>query len=306
MKFQKDVSLKKYTTFRIGGKAKYFFSAKNKEELALAVKSAEEMNLPFFVLGQGSNVLVSDEGFKGLVIKMQNSKIKMQNEKSKCKIFAEAGALLAKLVKFSKNKGLTGLEWAAGIPGSVGGAVFGNAGAFGKSMDDIVKKIEVFETKSLKFKHYTAKECSFNYRKSLFKRRKGLIIFSITLGLKKGNKKNIQKKIKEYLTYRKERHPLDFPSAGSVFKNPKGFSAARLGDEDKSSSSSFAAARLIEKCGLKGKRIGGVKISEKHANFIVNLGSGRAEDVRKLMNLTKQKVKNKFKIILEEEIRFLK
>ncbi|MDP2967260.1 MAG: UDP-N-acetylmuramate dehydrogenase [bacterium] len=282
---KRNVSLKNYTTFKIGGPAKYFFEAKNKKDLIKAILVAKKFKLPFFVLGGGSNLLVSDEGFKGLVIKILFSKFYFLNSQ----ISAEAGTILGQLVSATSNTGLTGLEWAAGIPGTVGGAVFGNAGAFQKSMKDIVKEVEVLDAKDLRFKIYDFKKCQFGYRDSIFKHKKNLIILSIALNLKKGKKSEIKKKIKEYLNYKKQRQPLNYPSAGSIFKNPSGFSAGEL----------------IEKCGLKGKRIGQAKISEKHANFIVNLGNARAKDVKKLINLIKKEVKKKFKINLEEEIRFL-
>jgi len=301
MNFQKDVSLKNYTTFKIGGKAKYFFIAKTKEDLFCAITAAKKLKLPFFVLGGGSNLLVSDKGYEGLVINFKFSVFSFQ----KNKIIVGAGTRLGELVNASAERRLTGLEWASGIPGTVGGAVFGNAGAFQKSMKDVVKEVEVLDTKDLRFKIYDFKKCQFGYRNSIFKHKKNLIILSIIFKLKKGKKSEIKKRIKEYLNYKKERQPFDYPSAGSIFKNPSGFSVGELGEESKFSSSSFAAARLIEKCGLKGKRIGQAKISEKHANFIVNLGNARAKDVKELIDLVKKEVKKKFKINLEEEIRFL-
>jgi len=315
---QKNISLRNYTTFKIGGKAKYFFIAKRKEDLIKAISVAKKLNLPFFVFGGGSNVLVSDRGFKGLVIKFLISNFQFQNGK----IFCEAGTPLAKLVQFSIEKSLTGLEWAVGIPGTVGGAVYGNAGAFGSSMADIVKSVEVLQIANYKLQiaNFKNRDCKFSYRDSIFKhansltlglRPRGvrigpcecpnLIILSAEIRLKKGKKSEIERKIKEYLNYRKETQPLNFPSAGSIFKNPlpakvsKKFRRARK----------FSAAELIEKCGLKGKKIGNVKISEKHANFIINLGNGKAKDVIKLINLVKQKVKEKFGITLEEEIQYL-
>ncbi len=320
---QKNISLKNYITFKIGGKAKYFFAAKTKKDLILAITVAKKLKIPFFILGGGSNLLVSDQGYKGLVIKIENCKLKTElptkfwwraNVKKRtkssspienCKVGAESGVPLGKLVNISIEKSLTGLEWAAGIPGTVGGAVYGNCGAFQKSMKDIIEKVEVFDTEELRIMNYELSDCQFGYRDSIFKRNKNLIILSAKTQLKKGKKKEIQKKIKEYLNYKKEKQPLNYPSAGSIFKNPPRFSAGELVKEDKSSSSRLAAARLIEKCGLKGKRIGSAKISEKHANFIVNLGGGKAKNVMRLINLAKKKVKKKFKINLEEEIQHL-
>ena len=301
---KKNILLRDYTTFGIGGRARYFFVAKTKKDLIKAIGVAKKLKLPLFILGGGSNLLVSDKGFSGLVLKIENCKLKVEfcdsgtrrKKRTKfsshienCKVSAEAGVPLSKLVNLSVEKSLTGLEWATGIPGTVGGAVFGNAGAFGKSMADIIKTVEVLNSENFKIKIFKNKDCKFSYRKSIFKHKKNLVILLAELQFKKGNKKEIRKKTREYLNYKKETQPLNLPSAGSIFKNPQGFSAGWL----------------IEKCDLKGKRTGNVKISEKHANFIVNLGEGKAKDVKKLINLIKKQVKKKFGIILEEEIRFL-
>ena len=265
MNFRKNIPLKKYTTFQIGGRAKYFFVAKSKTDLISTIKMAKKMNLPFFILGGGSNLLVSDNGFDGLVIK--------------------TGRPLSLYVS-------KGLEWAAGIPGTIEGAVYGNAGAFGKSMKDVVETVEVFDTKTGKIKFFKNKDCKLGYRDSVFKKKKNLIILSVRIKLKKSD----PKKIKEYLRQRKEKQLLGYASAGSVFVNP-----CLAGRRAKG----LTAGQLIEKCNLKGKRIGHVKISEKHANFIVNLGKGKAKDVKKLINLIKKTIKKKFKINLEEEIQYL-
>jgi len=276
MKFKRNIPLKNYTTFKIGGPAQYFFVAKSKEDLIKAIKKAKDLKLPFFILGCGSNLLVSDKGFNGLVIK--------------------SGQPFSSYVS-------KGLEWAVGIPGTIQGAVCSNAGAFKKSMKDVVKEVEVFDTETEKIKIFKNKDCKFGYRDSIFKHKKNLIILSVKIKNRASEgsegedenevliapKKSNPKKIKQYLDYRKKTQPLNLPSAGSVFRNPRGRSAGEL----------------IEKCGLKGKRVGDVKISGKHANFIVNLGNGKAKDVLKLIKLIKNKVKNKFKINLEEEIQFL-
>jgi len=307
MEVKRNVGLAKYTTFRIGGKAKYFFVARNKDEIIKAVKWAKDKNLPFFVLGGGSNLLISDKGFNGLVIKLQITNYKLQITK----IIAEAGTPLCSLISGAVKNNLTGLEWASGIPGTVGGAIRGNAGAFGNSMANTVKSVEALSANDLRFNIYNLKKCGFSYRDSVFKKNNNLIIYSAEFELKTGNRKNIEEKVKEYLNYRSARHPKE-PSAGSVFKNVefkflnlellfKRFPALGQFKEKGSISSAF----LISECGLKGKKIGQVAISEKHPNFIVNLGQGRAEDVRKLIEFIKKSVKNKFKINLEEEIQFL-
>jgi len=293
-KFQKNVLLKNYTTFRIGGKAEYFFVAKNKKDLIKAISVAKKLKLPFFVLGGGSNLLVSDKGFNGILIKIRNTKYEIPAcpaGRQNTKIMAEAGVMLGELVNILAKTELSGLEWAAGIPGTVGGAIFGNAGAFNKSMKDVVKSVEALEVKNekCKVKNFKNRDCKFSYRDSIFKNNKNLIILSVTLQMKRGDKKEIENKIKKNLEQRNKTQPLNFPSGGSIFKNPPG----------------FFAGELVKRCGLKGKKVGNVKISEKHSNFIVNLGNGKAKDVIKLIKLIKQKVKKKFGVTLEEEIQFL-
>lgn len=282
---RENVSLKSHNTFRIGGKARYFFVAKNKEDLIKAIKLVNDFKLPFFVLGNGSNLLISDKGFKGLVIKIKNQKSKIKNNL----ICVEAGVSLGQLVNIASKNNLTGLEWAIGIPGTVGGAIAGNAGAFNKSIGENVSGVEVYDVRNKRIKIFKIKNCKFSYRESIFKKNRNLIIISVKLRLNKGNKEKIKQKMKAYLNHRIETQPLKLPSIGSIFKNSKG----------------FFAAELIEKCGLKGKKVEDVKISEKHANFIVNLGKGKARDVVKLISLIKKKVKGKFGVILEEEIIYL-
>jgi UDP-N-acetylmuramate dehydrogenase len=234
---KKNVPLAKYTTFKIGGKARYFFIAKTKKDLIKAISFAKKLKLPFVVLGGGSNVLVSDKGYKGLVIQISNFKLQITNYR----IVVEAGVLLSKLVNVLAKKGLSGLEWAAGIPGAtIGGAIYGNAGAFGKSMKDSVEKVEILDIKNLRIKNLKNKDCKFGYRESIFKKKKNLIILSAIFKFKKEKKEKIRKLIEEYLSHRRTVQPLNHPSAGSVFKNP-----AKKG---------LTAGRLIEECGLRGKK----------------------------------------------------
>jgi len=310
---KKNISLKDYTTFKIGGKAKYFFEAKTKEDLIEAIKWARKSDLPFFVLGGGSNVLVSDEGFKGLVIKCQMSNVKCQIQNPKFKIIcAESGVKLSDLLKVCQKEGLTGLEWASGIPQvTIGGAIRGNAGGFNHTIGEIVKEVEVFDVKTLKIKKLLKNQCKFSYKDSVFKKNKNLIILSCLLILKKGKPKEIEEKIKYVLNYRKVHHPLDLPSAGCVFKNKiikssnKKFSKLFKIGKRINNFYQIPAAFLIEKSGLKGKKIGGAEISKKHPNFIVNKGKATSEDVLSLINLVKKRVKEKFQIVLETEIEYL-
>lgn len=333
-KIKKNISLRDYTTFKIGGEAKFFLKTKNKEELKKAIEWAKEKGLPFFILGGGSNLLVSDKGFKGLVIKIELRNLKNRSQE----IFAEAGVKLETLVKVAEKRGLTGLEWAAGIPGTLGGAIRGNAAAFNCSISEIIKEIEVLNTDNLKWQIFKPKDLKFGYRDSFLKKRKNLIISSARLKLKKGDKKKIKEKIENNLRYRKENHPLEFPSVGSIFKNlkfqPSQFFLKYLKKfpelEKFKQKGEIPAAYLIEQCGLKGFQIGKVGISNKHSNFIINLSGisiynknwssqkkyltkenknqekAKAKDVLKLIKLIKRRVKNKFDIELEEEIEYLK
>jgi len=303
LKIKENVALKNYTTFKIGGNAKYFFEVKDKNELILATKMAKENSLPFFILGGGSNVLISDKGYDGLVIKMQNTDYKILDTE----IYVEAGVRLGKIVNLSNEAALSGLEWMAGIPGTIGGAIRGNAGAFEGETKDIIKEVEFFDVKDGKIKIFKNKDCEFGYRNSIFKKNQNLIILSAVIQLKKGNKDDIKEKAKKYITYRIERHPNN-PSAGSLFKNYTGSKLLKKYPEtEKFNKMGFIPAGwLIEKVGLKGFKIGGAQISEKHCNFIINTDNGKAKDVIDLINLVKEKVKNEFGIIIEEEIQYLK
>ncbi len=306
-KIKKDISLKEYTTFRIGGKADFLIEARDEKEFIKVLKFAKKNKIPFFVLGEGSNILFSDEGFKGIIVKLKDSKIKLK----KNEIEVSAGLPLRKLLSFCIKKEISGFEFLAGIPGTIGGGVKGNCGAFGSSIGDFVKKVKVFDLKNLKILSLSKKDCKFSYRESIFKKNKNLIILKIILSFRKGKKEEIRKKIKENLKYRKEKQPLDYPSAGSVFKNYSGEIKNKkllkrypeLKEFNKKKI--IPAGFLIEKCNLKGRKKGGAQISPKHANFIINLGKAKAKDVLYLVELAKKKVREKFKISLKEEIEII-
>ncbi len=312
---KKNVLLKNYTTFRMGGKVKYFFIAKTREDLIKVLKITKKYNLPFFILGGGSNLLVDDQNYKGIIIKIQNLKYKSNitegrfQQQQNLKIIVEAGVPLSFIVNESVKNNLTGMEWAIDIPGTIGGAVWGNAGAFGHSISKIVKVVEVFNFKNFKIKKIKQKDCKFQYRDSIFRKNPNLIILSVEIQLKKGNKKTIEKKIKEYLKIRRKKIPFD-SSAGSIFKNIEKNNLTKeqlkLIPLKNIKQGKIPAGYLIEQCGLKGKIIGAAKISEKHANFIVNLGKAKFSDVLKLINLIKKKVKQTFNIVLKEEICYWK
>lgn len=315
-KIKENVVLAPYTTFKIGGPARYFFILENIDELFPVLNWAEKKRLPVFIIAGGSNLLVSDRGYNGLVILMKLNQLKM----NKNRLIVEAGVPLAQVLKFCLKNELSGLEWAAGIPGTIGGAVVDNAGAFGESISDLVEKVKTFYLKKNKgyFKMLRKKDLKFSYRRSVFKRPGNkYIITEIWLkGLGKLTEKDKQLVI-ERLKRRKDKQP-QLPSAGCVFKNftPHPIRASNIHQYSrvKIKTSRFGlgaglapipAGKLIEECGLKGKRVGGAEISEKHANFIVNCGRAKAEDVIKLIRLIKKEVKKKFRIDLQEEILYL-
>jgi len=308
------VSLKKYNTFRIGGKAKYFFEAKTEKDLLKVLTAVRDLRLPLFILGGGSNVLFDDKVFNGIVVRIKTKGFEVEDYKSGRKIiYAAAGIPLSFLVDKAKDLSLTGLEWAAGIPGTIGGAVFGNAGAFGFSIGDIVKVVEVFDLEKMKKRKLNQKECCFEYKESIFKKEKKYVILRVGLVLRQGDKKEIEKRIEEYLERRKKSQPF-FWSAGCVFKNvkivkPEIKSKVKkaLPEAEKFFRSGFLpAGYLIDKCGLKGKKNGKAEVSQKHANFIVNKGGAEAKDIISLIKLVKERVRKKLGIELEREVIFVK
>ncbi len=284
-----NAPLKNYTTFKIGGLARYFFEAKTEKDFIKAIKAARKLNVPFFVFGAGSNLLVSDNGFDGIIIKCQMSAIKHKQQGNTYIVKAEAGAKLMDIVDFALQRSLYGLEWMAGIPGTIGGAIRGNAAAFGGITQDVATRVMAFDVVRHRKILFTNIDCEFAVKNSIFKQDPNLIIFDVEIELEKGDKKESQKKIDEYLKLRKQKHPLDLPSAGCIFVNPPNNSAGLL----------------IDKSGLKGIKIGDAQVSEKHANFIVNIGEAKAKDVVALIKLIKTRVKEKFSVELKEEIHYL-
>jgi len=308
-KIKKDVSLAEHTAFRIGGPARYFFTAENKKELTKAVLLSVKFNLPLLILGSGSNILIGDDGFDGLVIKNEARKIEVKGRE----IIAESGAVLDKVVETAVNSGLSGIEKGSGIPGTIGGAVYGNAGwsKGGWNIGEVLKEAEIL-TPTGEITRKKRDWFDFDYRYSKLKGIKGALILEVVLELERGEKEELKKKRKEVLEARKSRIPSNF-SAGSIFKNfiPHRNKISGAGSKLSKELKKFQktgvipAGFLIEKCGLRGKRIGDAQISEKHANFIVNLGQAKAKDVKELIKLAKEKVKEKFDIELEEEIQII-
>ncbi len=305
---KENILLKDYTTYKIGGPARYFFEANNLQALEDILKLAKEMRLPLFVLGGGSNILVSDKGFNGLVIKIS---ILDKNIIDINKIYAGAGATLKDLAYFSSEHGLSGLEWSAGIPeATIGGAIYGSAQAFGTKISSIVKEVQALDLKDYKIKKFTNKQCLFSLKNSIFKKQKNLIIISCILEFQQKNSDEIIKKINEFLDYRRLKHPA-LPSPGSAFVNPeikiknKNLLKKFPELENFNKVGIIPAGYLIAKSGLSGKIKGGAQISMQHSNFIVNMGNAKAKDVVFLLKLAHKKVNKIFGINLEPEVQFI-
>lgn len=288
---QKDITIREnapmceYTSFHIGGPADLLIEPATKEALVSCCQILAEEEVKPLVIGAGSNLLVSDSGIRGVVIHMAKpmSRITVEGE---C-ITAEAGVSLAKLAAEALSASLSGLEFASGIPGSLGGAVFMNAGAYGGEMKDVVVETE-YLTKDGKVKVVTGDAHNFSYRKSFFSET-GSIVLSSRMKLTPGNPEEIRALMLELNTRRKDKQPLNFPSAGSFFKRPEG----------------HFAGKLIEDAGLKGKSFGGAQISEKHAGFVINTGGATAKNVCELMDFVKKAVYEKYGVTLEPEVRML-
>ncbi|OGZ46048.1 MAG: UDP-N-acetylenolpyruvoylglucosamine reductase [Candidatus Ryanbacteria bacterium RIFCSPHIGHO2_01_FULL_48_27] len=322
---REQVSLKDHTVFKIGGPAKYFCEAKTAEELKDALAWARGSALPFFVLGAGSNVLVSDNEFEGLVIKNKATNIKInplgypvakwgveaEAGLAPQKLYAEAGAQMARVVAESVKAGLSGFEWAIGIPGTIGGSVRGNAGCFGSEMKDVIESVEVFDFLDAKRRTLEAGECNFGYRHSVFKEKPNLIVLSATLRFAKGDPKKSQGLIAEYSKKRLSSQDIGAKCAGCIFKNVE-WSRKDVNKESLlqkypelkpfSGQKSIPAGFLLDFLGLKGTKAGAVQISEKHANYFINLGGATAAEVIALINTAKEKIQNRYGISLEEEI----
>jgi UDP-N-acetylmuramate dehydrogenase len=283
--FKSQVDLSYYSTARVGGKARWFIIAKNKNELAEIVKFCWKNEVVFYLLGAGSNVLFSDQGFNGLVIQNQAKKITIKTSSDKPIITAESGTNLGLLARKASIAGLSGLEWATTVPGTVGGAVFGNAGAHGGDISDNLLLAEILQ-QNHETSVWKKDNFHFGYRESVLKNReKNGIILSATFECKYDDPELIKERMNKFSEYRRRTQPPG-ASMGSMFKNPTG----------------DYAGRLIEAAGLKGFRIGGVSISEVHANFFVNTEQARANDFFELITFVKQTVKEKFNVDLELEV----
>ena len=281
----KNEPMRKHTTFRIGGPADFYLCPHSAKEIQKTVAICREEELPYFILGNGSNLLVSDQGYRGVVIQLWKNVSDILVEG--CRIRAKAGASLAKIAGEALEEGLTGMEFAAGIPGTLGGAVVMNAGAYGGEMKDILQEALVMDEQGEIFT-LKKEELHLGYRTSIIK-EKGYIVLAAALELKPGDRKEIKEKMDELKQRRVEKQPLDMPSAGSTFKRPEG----------------YFAGKLIMDAGLRGFSVGGAQISEKHCGFVVNTGKATANDVLTLIREVQKRVRDKFGVELETEVKFL-
>ncbi|HLD22115.1 MAG TPA: UDP-N-acetylmuramate dehydrogenase [Patescibacteria group bacterium] len=285
---QENVPLAPYTTFNIGGRARFFVEVTSVKELCSAIEEAKRLQIKWFVLGGGSNILVADQGFDGLVIK--NAIRTMEFDDQQTRVRVGAGVLMTALIQKCIQQGFAGLEYAIGVPATVGGAIWANLGAHGSEISDFFIEATVLNEEGV-VQTFSKVDCQFSYRESVFKHTKSIILDGL-FQLQKKEKATIQKQMMELLTKRNASQDITASCAGCTFRNPK-------------NQTDISAAQLIDELGLKGFQIGGAKVSEKHANFIVNTGTATAEDVIMLISYIKQQVRDKKGIQLMEEVEYI-
>ena len=286
-----DEPMSKHTSFRVGGNADAYIIVQNKENLIEVLKIAKEYNLPITIVGNGTNLLVKDNGIRGLVINYASSNFEIidANKVDEYKIKVDSGVKNGVLAQFLLKNELTGFEFAAGIPGTIGGAIYMNAGAFGGEIANIVESVTYISLKDLKIYTLKNEQCEFAYRTSIFEQDEDKIILEAIFNFKKGKKEEIAQKMDEFRNKRLSSQPLDKPSAGSTFKRGE----------------NFITAKLIDECNLKGYKIGGAQVSEKHAGFIINTGNASAKDIIDLIKYVKTKVYEKFGVEIKPEVRII-
>ncbi len=280
-----DEPMERHTSFRVGGPADYFLTPGTGEEIGKVVSCCREQGVPYYIIGNGSNLLVADDGYRGAVIQIYKSMNRIAVNGS-CMI-AQAGALLSGIAASALENGLTGFEFAAGIPGTLGGACVMNAGAYGGEMKDVLKRVLVMSLEGKVFS-IPAEELEMGYRTSIIA-KKGYIVLEAEIGLSAGKVQEIKAKMDDLKERRVSKQPLEFPSAGSTFKRPEG----------------YFAGKLIQDSGLRGFQVGGAQVSEKHCGFVINKDHATAADIAELMRQVSEKVNRKFGVILEPEVKRL-
>ncbi|MDO4481806.1 MAG: UDP-N-acetylmuramate dehydrogenase [Bacillota bacterium] len=285
-KVLKNVPLREHVSFRVGGLCDFMVFPSSAEETAAAAEICRAENTPYYILGNGTNVIAPDEGYRGTVIKIGKNFSGIRCEENR--IFAQAGALLSAVSNTALDNSLEGLEFAGGIPGSTGGGIIMNAGAYGGELKDVVEKVTVLD-KNGKIRTVSREKCEFAYRSSAFQ-KSGDIVLEAEFSLNPGVREEILGKMKDFSRRRAEKQPLSFPSAGSTFKRPEG----------------YFAGKLIEDSGLKGICVGGAQVSELHAGFVINRGGATASDILELIELVRNTVYDRFKVMLQPEVRVMK
>ena len=278
--------MSKHTTFRIGGAADVFIKISEVKQLQVLIPELVKREIPYYVIGKGSNLLVGDGGFRGVVIQLDETFDEIKVNKDV--LTAGAGAGMAKIANVAKQHSLAGFEFAAGIPGSIGGGVIMNAGAYGGELKDVVTGVRVL-CRDGNIKEYSNEEMCFGYRISALKNKPEYIVLEVDIQLQPGNVEEISAKMQDLAGRRKEKQPLEFPSAGSTFKRPEG----------------YFAGKLIGDAGLSGFRIGGAEVSAKHNGFVINTGNATASDVKAVIETVQDKVYQEFQVMLEPEVIFL-
>ena len=279
--------MKKHTAFKIGGPGDTFIKVDSIEDLKEILKLSKDNNIPINIIGNGSNLLVTDKGIRGIVLKIDLKNIEIKEKDNKIEIIADSGVPLGLLAQKILKEEITGFEQLSGIPGTIGGAVIMNAGAHGKEIKDVITEVTAMDYNGEIYK-FTKEDCKFEYRRSIFQEKKYIIIQAKML-LEKGKKEDIKNKMNEYLEYRKEKQPIEYPNAGSTFKR----------------GNDYITAQLIDQAGLKGYKIGGAEVSKKHAGFIINKENATAEDVINLVDYVTKKIKEKFSKNIKLEIEIL-
>lgn len=280
-----DEPMKNHTTFRIGGPADYYVMPANAKQIAEIMKVCRRENISYYIIGNGSNLLVGDGGIRGVVIQIYKNYNRIQAEGMRMKV--QAGAMLSAVSRRAQEAELTGLEFASGIPGTIGGAAVMNAGAYGGEMKDVIAAADVLTSEG-EIITIPVEDMKLGYRTSIFK-EKEYIVLDVVLELKKGNGEQIRAKMTELKERRVSKQPLEYPSAGSTFKRPEG----------------YFAGKLIQDAGLRGYRVGNAQVAEKHCGFVINRGDATAEEVMQLIRDVQRKVKEEFQVDLETEVKFM-